>query len=56
MLVGEHVARGDLVMARGRLRQSSWDKDFADPLGVDLICLDFARVAPQAAGKRANTG
>ena len=45
--IGEHVARGDLVMARGRLRQSSWDKDGETRYGVDLICLDFARLAPR---------
>jgi single-strand DNA-binding protein len=45
--IGEHVARGDLVMARGRLRQSSWDKDGETRSRVDLICLDFARLAPR---------
>lgn len=45
--IGEHVARDDLVMARGRLRQSSWDKDGDTRYGVDLICLDFARLAPR---------
>ena len=34
-------------MARGRLRQSSWDKDGETRYGVDLICLDFARLAPR---------
>jgi single-strand DNA-binding protein len=45
--IGEHVARCDLVMARGRLRQSSWDKDGETRYGVDLICFDFARLAPR---------
>jgi single-strand DNA-binding protein len=45
--IGEHVARGDLVMARGRLRQSTWEKDGSTHYGVDLICRDFARLAPR---------
>jgi single-stranded DNA-binding protein len=43
--IGEHVAKGDLVMARGRVRQSSYEKNGETRYGVDLICFDFARLA-----------
>jgi single-strand DNA-binding protein len=53
--IGEHVARGDLVMARGRLRQSSWDKDGETRYGVDLIRLDFAPGSPPGSRKPAKS-
>ncbi len=50
--VDEHVHKGDLVLARGRIRQTSYQKDGETRYGVDLICFDFARLAarqPEAA-------
>lgn len=43
--VAEHVAKGDLVLARGRIRESSWEKGGETRYGVDLVCFDFARLA-----------
>ena len=45
----EHVAQGDLVLARGRLRQSSYEKDGETRYGVDLVCLDFGLLAAKQA-------
>lgn len=39
--IAEHVGEGDLVMARGRVRQSSYEKDGETRYGVDLVCTDF---------------
>ena len=39
--IDEHVAKGDLVMARGRVRQSSYEKDGETRYGVDLVCTSF---------------
>ena len=43
--IAEHVAQGDLVMARGRVRQSSYEKDGETRYGVDLVCTDFGLLA-----------
>ena len=47
--VGEHVAKGDLVLARGRIRESRWEKDGETRYGVDLLCFDFARLSSRQA-------
>lgn len=52
--VAEHVGQGDLVLARGRLRQSSYEKDGETRYGVDLVSTDFGLLAAkQAAGAEA---
>lgn len=43
--LAEHVAKGDLVMARGRLKESRYEKDGQTRFGVDLIALEFGRLA-----------
>lgn len=43
--IDEHVAKGDLVLARGRVRESRWEKDGETRYGVDLVCFDFARLS-----------
>ena len=43
--IADHVAQGDLVMARGRIRQNSYDKDGETRYGVDLVCTDFGLLA-----------
>lgn len=43
--IAEHVGQGDLVMARGRVRQSSYEKDGETRYGVDLVCTDFGLLA-----------
>lgn len=43
--IAEHVAQRDLVMARGRVRQSSYDKDGETRYGVDLVCTEFGLLA-----------
>lgn len=43
--IAEHVAQGDLVMARGRIRESSYEKDGHTRYGVDLICTSFGLLA-----------
>lgn len=43
--IGEHVTKGDLVLARGRIRESRWEKDGETRYGVDLVCFDFARLS-----------
>lgn len=43
--IAEHVAQGDLVLARGRVRQSSYEKDGETRYGVDLVCPDFGLLA-----------
>ena len=43
--VTKHVNAGDLVFARGRLRQGSYEKEGETRYTVDLICTDFSRLA-----------
>ncbi|MGB5083346.1 MAG: single-stranded DNA-binding protein [Methylocystis silviterrae] len=50
--VEQHLAKGDLVHARGRVRQNSYDRDDGQRVyTVDLICTDFSRLA-QASDNR----
>jgi single-stranded DNA-binding protein len=46
--VNEHVSKGDLVHARGRLRQNSYERDGKRIYTVDLIALEFGRLAQAA--------
>ncbi len=41
----QHVSKGDLVHARGRLRQNSYERDGKRIYTVDLIALEFGRLA-----------
>ncbi|WP_298277626.1 single-stranded DNA-binding protein [uncultured Bradyrhizobium sp.] len=43
--VKEHVSKGDLVHVRGRLRQNSFERDGQRVYTVDLIALEFGRLA-----------
>jgi single-stranded DNA-binding protein len=43
--VKKHIELGDLVFARGRVRQSRYTKDGEERFTVDLICSDFSRLA-----------
>lgn len=43
--IEKHVGKGDLVFARGRLRQNRYEKDGATVYTVDLIANDFSRLA-----------
>ena len=43
--VTKHIEQGDLVFARGRVRQSRYTKDGEERFTVDLICSDFSRLA-----------
>lgn len=43
--IAEHVGQGDLVMARGRVRQANYEKDGETRYGVDLVCTDFGLLA-----------
>jgi single-stranded DNA-binding protein len=43
--VTKHINAGDLVFARGRLRQGSYEKEGETRYTVDLICTDFSRLA-----------
>lgn len=50
--VEKHLRKGDLVHARGRIRQNSYERDDGERVyTVDLICTDFSRLA-QAADNR----
>lgn len=48
--INKHLANGDLIHARGRIRQSSYEHGEERAYTVDLICNQFARLA-QAAEK-----
>jgi single-strand DNA-binding protein len=52
--IENHIGKGDLVHARGRIRQSSFEKDGQRVYTVDLACNQFARLA-QASDNRADT-
>ena len=43
--VKKHIEQGDLVFARGRVRQGRYTKDGEERFTVDLICSDFSRLA-----------
>ena len=43
--VKDHVSKGDLVHVRGRLRQNSFERDGQRVYTVDLIALEFGRLA-----------
>lgn len=50
--IDNHLGKGDLVHARGRIRQNSYERDDGERVyTVDLICTDFSRLA-QAADNR----
>ncbi|MBL4543722.1 MAG: single-stranded DNA-binding protein [Rhodobacteraceae bacterium] len=59
--VRANIQPGDLVLARGTLRETSWDKDGETRYGVTLAAEDFAllakkRAAPDAGDAPDNTG
>jgi hypothetical protein len=41
----EHIKEGDLILARGRMRQNSYERDGQKVYTVDLICEDFSVLA-----------
>jgi single-stranded DNA-binding protein len=43
--VNEHVSKGDLVHVRGRVRQISYERDGQRIYTVDLIAVEFGRLA-----------
>ena len=43
--IAEHIAKGDLVHVRGRLRQSSYERNGSRVYTVDLIASRFSRLA-----------
>lgn len=43
--IAEQVGVGDLVIARGRVRQSSYEKDGETRYAVDLVCSDLGLLA-----------
>jgi hypothetical protein len=43
--IGRHIGKGDLVHARGRIRQSRFERNGETVYTVDLICNQFARLA-----------
>ena len=45
--IDEQVAKGSLIVARGRVRQSTYDKDGQTRYAVDLICNDFGLLPPK---------
>lgn len=49
--IEQYLDKGDLVRARGRIRQNSYERDGERVYTVDLLCSDFASLA-QAAGNR----
>ena len=51
--IEKNVEQGDLVHARGRLRQTSYQKDGETVYGVTLACNEFGRLATKS-GQSAN--
>jgi single-strand DNA-binding protein len=49
--VEQWLGKGDLVHARGRIRQNSYERDGQRVYTVDLICTEFSRLA-QASDNR----
>ena len=43
--IAEHIAKGDLVHVRGRLRQSSYERNGSRVYTVDLVASSFSRLA-----------
>jgi single-strand DNA-binding protein len=43
--IEKHLDKGDLVHARGRIRQASFEKNGERIYTVNLICTEFARLA-----------
>jgi single-strand DNA-binding protein len=43
--VSRHIGKGDLVHARGRIRQNSYERNGERVYAVALICNDFSRLA-----------
>src|SRR3954452_2536845 len=43
--IAEHIAKGDLVHVRGRLRQSSYERNGSRVYTVDLVASSFSRRA-----------
>lgn len=43
--ISRHIGKGDLVHARGRIRQSRFERNGETVYTVDLICNQFARLA-----------
>ncbi len=51
--VEKHLRKGDLVHARGRIRQNSYQREDGERVyTVDLICNDFSRLAQAADNHR----
>ncbi|ATQ70891.1 hypothetical protein CQW49_22530 (plasmid) [Methylosinus trichosporium OB3b] len=47
--IEKYIGKGDLVHARGRVRQNSYERDDGERVfTVDLICNDFSRLARAA--------
>jgi single-strand DNA-binding protein len=43
--IDKHLSKGDLVHARGRIKQSSYVKDEETRFTVDLVCTQLSRLA-----------
>jgi single-strand DNA-binding protein len=43
--IAEHITKGDLVHVRGRLRQSSYERNGSRVYAVDLAASSFSRLA-----------
>ena len=43
--IAEHITKGDLVHVRGRLRQSSYERNGSRVYTVDLVASSFSRLA-----------
>jgi single-strand DNA-binding protein len=43
--VNGQIGKGDLVLARGRVRQNRFEKEGQTVFVVDLLCSDFSRLA-----------
>jgi single-strand DNA-binding protein len=43
--IDEHVAKGDLVHVRGRIRQNSYERNGSRVFTVDLVATEFSRLA-----------
>jgi single-stranded DNA-binding protein len=46
--VNDEIGKGDLVLARGRIRQNRYDKNGQTIFTVDLFCYDFSRLSKAA--------
>jgi single-stranded DNA-binding protein len=43
--IKQYIKEGDLILARGRMRQNSYERDGQKVYTVDLICEDFSLLA-----------